>query len=59
VSKWYVTERLKDAEQIEITAEWGTKGKGKYGRWLGVIWVDEENLNEELVGRGYAEVYPE
>ncbi|MDQ7022251.1 MAG: thermonuclease family protein [Candidatus Gracilibacteria bacterium] len=28
--------------------------KGKYGRWLGEIFIDGENLNEELVKMGYA-----
>ena len=43
--------------ESEIRPEWGRKGKGKYGRWLGVIWVDGQDLNEELVEQGHAEVY--
>lgn len=30
--------------------------KGKYGRWLGVIWLGGENINEWLVSEGLAEV---
>lgn len=28
---------------------------GKYGRLLGILWLDGENMNEWLVERGYAE----
>ena len=31
--------------------------KGKYGRWLGEIWHEEECVNDWLVLEGYAEVY--
>jgi endonuclease YncB( thermonuclease family) len=31
--------------------------KGKYGRWLGEIYLGEENLNEWLINEGYAEKY--
>ncbi|RMH21730.1 MAG: thermonuclease family protein [Gammaproteobacteria bacterium] len=30
---------------------------GKYGRYLGIIWVDDTPLNEELVDQGLAEKY--
>lgn len=29
--------------------------KGKYGRWLGEVWLNEENVNELLVEKGMAE----
>ena len=29
--------------------------KGKYGRYIGTLWFDEENINELLVERGLAE----
>lgn len=31
--------------------------KGKYGRWLGEIWLDEECVNDWLLKEGYAEEY--
>ena len=31
--------------------------KGKYGRWLGTIYIQEENINIWLVSEGYADVY--
>ena len=45
--------------EIEIRAEWGQNGKGKYGRWLGIIYVDGVNVNAELVEKGNAEKYQE
>ena len=31
--------------------------KGKYGRWLGEIWLEEECINDWLLSEGLAEVY--
>lgn len=31
--------------------------KGKYGRWLGEIWLEEECVNDWLLKEGYAEEY--
>ena len=31
--------------------------KGKYGRVLGTLFIDDKNLNETLVEEGYAETY--
>lgn len=31
--------------------------KGKFGRWLGEIFIGEENINQWLVDRGLARVY--
>jgi len=31
--------------------------KGKYGRWLGEIWIDEECVNDWLLKEGLAEKY--
>ena len=31
--------------------------KGKYGRWLGEIWIDEVCVNDWLIQEGHAVVY--
>ena len=31
--------------------------KGKYGRWLGEIWLGDENINSWLLTEGLAEEY--
>lgn len=44
---------------MEIRPEWGQNGKGKYGRWLGIVYIDGVNINAELVEKGHAEEYQE
>lgn len=51
ISRDYVRERILSKD---VTIKTLKDGKGKYGRWLGVIWVDDTNLNEELVDKGLA-----
>lgn len=41
----------------EITINTIKDKKGKYGRWLGVIWVNGENINDSLVSKGYGQTY--
>ena len=31
--------------------------KGKYGRWLGEIWLEDECVNDWLIKEGFAEEY--
>jgi micrococcal nuclease len=31
--------------------------KGKYGRWLGEVFVEEQNINQWLISEGYAKEY--
>lgn len=60
VAKEYLEKRLEDAAvEIEIREEWGKRGKDKYGRWLGVVYANRVNINEELVEKGYAKKYEE
>ena len=56
----YLVERLSSGEiEIEIRPEWGQDGKGSFGRWLGIVYVDGVNINTELVERGHAVKYEE
>lgn len=56
-AKEYLEERLsKGKVEIEMRPEWG---KGKYGRWLGIVYVGGVNINVELVEKGHAEEYEE
>ena len=31
--------------------------KGKYGRWLAEVYVEDENINQWLINEGYAKEY--
>ncbi len=53
-AKNYVADRIKD-KQIYLDVD-DKKPKDKYGRTLAVIFIDGENLNKELLCKGYAEV---
>jgi len=59
--KRYLEARLDEGEriEIEIRPEWVQNGKGKYGRWLSIVYVDGVNINAELVEKGHAEKYEE
>lgn len=59
-AKEYLTKRLEEGKiEIEIRPEWGQNGRGKYGRWLGIVYVDGVNINAELIKKGHAEEYEE
>jgi len=47
--------RLKDQEIVLQTIKDRT---GKYGRWLGIVYHKEENINMWLLGSGLAVPYP-
>lgn len=59
LAKRYLEDRFKKAKgiAIEIRVDWGNRGKGKYGRWLGRIYVDKANINSEMVEKGHARRY--
>ena len=60
IAKDYLVERLSEGViEIEIRPEWGQNGKGSFGRWLGIVYVDGVNINAELVEKGHAEEYEE
>lgn len=43
--------------EIEIRPEWGQNGKGKYGRWLGIVYIGGVDVNTELIEKGHAVKY--
>lgn len=40
-----------------VTIKTSKDKKGKYGRWLGEVFVEEENINQWLITEGYAKEY--
>jgi len=59
-AKEYLEGRLSKGKiEIKIFPEWGQNGKGKYGRWLGIVYIDGVNINAELVEKEHAEKYEE
>ena len=34
-----------------------TEKRGKYGRWLGIIYIKDTNINQWLINEGYAKEY--
>ena len=60
LAKEYLERRLQEGKvEIEIRPEWGRNSRGKYGRWLGIIYVDGVNINDELIDREHAVKYEE
>lgn len=56
----FLEERLEEGKiEIEIRPEWEKSGKGKYGRWIGVVYVDGVDINAEMMEKGHAEEYEE
>jgi len=51
-SKYWLVNKI---EQKEIILQTIKDKHGKYGRLLGVIWLDDQNINELIVVEGYAE----
>ena len=41
----------------QVTIQTSKDKKGKYGRWLGEVFVEEENINQWLLEEGYATEY--
>ena len=40
-----------------VTIKTSKDKKGKYGRWLGEVFMEEENINQWLITEGYAKEY--
>ena len=54
--------KSRDALREKIGSKWVSiktqkDKKGKYGRWLGVIYIDEACVNDWLIKEGHAEAY--
>jgi len=41
----------------EVIIKTSKDKKGKYGRWLGEVFVEDENVNQWLITEGYAKEY--
>ena len=48
----YLRTRILNQEVVLVS-----RGKGKYGRWLCEIFVEENNINDELLEKGMAKPY--
>lgn len=52
ISRDWLRERILGKEVLLVTVK---DRKGKYGRWLTDIWLDDVCINDELVDKGLAE----
>ncbi len=51
-SRDWLRKKILDKEVILVTKK---DKKGKYGRWLADVWLDDVCMNDELVKKGLAE----
>tara|TARA_Y100000593_G_C4288352_1_gene326841 strand:- start:1181 stop:1483 length:303 start_codon:yes stop_codon:yes gene_type:complete len=54
-AKAFITRRLADGEPSGLRVK--TEKDGKYGRMLGTLFVGSQNINQEMIERGYAWEY--
>lgn len=52
ISRDWLRERILGKEVILVTKK---DKKGKYGRWLADVWIDNICINDEIVNKGLAE----
>lgn len=50
-------DRLKELLPREFVIETILNKRGKYGRVLGILWVNDENINNTMVTEGHAKEY--
>ena len=55
-SKTRLSELVDNASSIWIKT-YREKGKGKFGRCLGIVFADDINVNEQLISEGHARKY--
>ena len=56
-AKARLRELLEQADTITVKTAIDKKARGKYGRILGTIYIDDINVNQLLVDEGHAIVY--
>jgi len=56
-AKARLREMLEAADSITVKTAIDKKARGKYGRILGTIYIDDINVNQVLVDEGYAIAY--
>ena len=49
----WLKKQITEAKEVRVKSE----GKGKYGRWLAVLYIDGRNINEEMLSNGMAKPY--
>ena len=54
-AKAFITRRLADGEPSGLRVK--TEKDGKYGRMRGTLFVGSQNINQEMIERGYAWKY--
>ena len=52
LAKAYLHNAVMDADEVKIR----TAKKGKYGRYLAIVYLDKKNINEKLVKEGLAKL---
>ena len=52
----FLTKHIESAERVVIKTEY-EDAKGKFGRVLGQVWCDGENINAKMINEGYAVAY--
>jgi len=52
ISRDWLRQRILYKEVVLVTLK---DKKGKYGRWLAEVWIDDVRVNDELVDEGLAE----
>lgn len=60
-AKEYLEERLSKGKEDRNRDKAGVaqNGKGSFGRWLGIVYVDGVHINAEMMEKGHAEEYEE
>lgn len=52
---WLLSQVRGQTVRVDILQVGGHDARGKYGRWLAVLWLGTVNLNNKLVELGHAE----